>query len=274
MLFLLNQLVATVGPTIRSLGIAVPGTPSAWRPREWSKPAQTSITVTETLPNTQSNQVDAFGGLILSPPGYVDTTVYVFDAVLRSEHSQELRHTEHPVQSGAAMSDHAFLRPARLTLEIGMSDAMDSYSSGLYTGNASKSVSAYQKLLALQRKRIFMTVTTRLRTYQNMLIENIATADTSRTAHGLRAHITFCEIFTAQITASQSANSGLVPTASDDAGTPTPARPQTTLQSPGGTVQGLPPQASVTSQHRMITPSATVPGAGSWASNNLGASHG
>ena len=52
---------------------------------------------------------------------------YVFDGEPDIQHDQELSITQNPVQTGASISDHAFLVPVRVTAEILMSDAMQSF---------------------------------------------------------------------------------------------------------------------------------------------------
>lgn len=159
-----------------TLGLAnAQETGKAYRPTEWSNQPLTSITLT-TKSSVNTSQVD---NLTSGPTGTIgsgqttnqsassttaSTTsdVYVFDAVIRIDHSQQIRTTDHPVQSGASISDHALILPARVVMEIGMSDAMDAYAPGVWTSNPSKSVSAYQTLVALQQGRQPLTVTTRL----------------------------------------------------------------------------------------------------------------
>jgi hypothetical protein len=151
-------------------------------------------------------------------------TTYFFDAILRVDHFQELRATDHPVQGGSSITDHAYLLPARVSLEIGMSDAMDSYQSGQWTGNSSKSINAYQTLLQLQALRVPVTVTTRLNTYSNMVIESIRSGDDTRTLHGLKANVQFRQIIVGTVTTSTQS-----------------ARPHTTGLFGLGLVQPLPP---------------------------------
>lgn len=256
---IINLLSATINPQeIVGKGLTLRTQVFGWHPPQWGfglKPAITSITAVATDAKKSS-------------------TVYVFDAVLRAEHTQELRKTENPIQSGANLTDHAYIAPARVTLDIGMSDAMASYSYGLWTGNNSKSVAAYQTLVTLQQSRALLTLTTRLRTYTNVLIDNIQTSDTNRTRNGLRATVTFCQIFLASVSSVSDNASGLV-TGSDTAAPPLSARPQATGATQLGTVQALPPTSALDSQHNigsaLSLPSATTPGAGSYSSNNLGA---
>ncbi len=157
-----------------------------WRPPQWSDNnnyayARTSIT-------------DSAG------------TAYIFDAILRLEHNQSVRITEHPVQSGANISDHAFMLPARLTLEIAMSDAMDVYTPGQFNqgngtefGGITKSVSAYNALVKMQADRLPLKVISRLGTYDNMLIEQINTPDDFKTLYGLRCIVNLRQIMTSQV---------------------------------------------------------------------------
>src|SRR6185312_10356981 len=98
-----------------------------WRPPQWSQGPLFSMTATSPVTG--------------------DTTAYVFDAVLVADHDQEAVVTMNPVQTGAAITDHVYIQPARLVIEIKMSDSMQSYNTGAGTGqwaaNPSKSVSAY-----------------------------------------------------------------------------------------------------------------------------------
>jgi hypothetical protein len=183
-----------------------PGSPT---PGQYSQ-----LGISATLPNSQ--------------------TLYVFDAVVRINHNQRIRITEHPVQTGANISDHAYIEPARVTLDIRMSDAMDSYSAGMWNGGPTKSVSAYQTLLALGFARSLLVLTTRLRTYTNVVIENIEADDTVKTIYGLSCRVTFKEIFLANT--QTIVNSAL---------------PQTTQSTALGSVSSLPPTASQVAQYQI-----------------------
>lgn len=169
---------------------------SAYRPPNWSNQTAALFSITATLPNSASNNsnVSDLSSDELVADKASSPTTYIFDAVLRSDHYQELRRTEHPVQSGASIIDHAYLLPGRLILEIGMSDAMDSYVAGQWTSASTKSVSAYQTLELLQSLRIPLKVATKLRTYENMLIDVIQAQDSYRTRTSLRATVSFGEI--------------------------------------------------------------------------------
>lgn len=220
-----------------------------WSPPQWAQPALTMLTVPASS-NSSTGQPAA------AP------TSYVFDAVFRVLHSRSIRKTQHPVLTGANVSDHAYVEPARVTLEVGMSDAMASFSAGVWVGWSTKSISAYQILKNLALNKTLFTLTTRLDTYSNMLIEHIDAPDENKTLHGLRATFTLGEIIAGGVTSANSSSS---------------ARPQTTGSNSSGTVQSTTPDPSAVSQH--VLPSASypnapsfspVPGSGNASSNNLG----
>lgn len=159
-----------------------------------------------SVPGSDSNFV--IGGSGTTP------ITYVFDAVFELEHEQRLEKTRHPVQSGTDVSSHAYLQAARCVMFIGMSDSMDSYSSGENNANvignvspttvtpftgtsSSKSVNAYQTLLQLQSARQPLTITTRLRTYTNMLVAGVSPREDHKTIAGLKCRVEFEQIIMA-----------------------------------------------------------------------------
>lgn len=113
-----------------------------------------------------------------------DGTLY-FDALIHADHTSNVTVTEHAVQTGAAISDHALIEPQEVSLEIGMTDTI---------GGDGSSARAYQQFLSLMRKRQPCTVVTRIGTYQNMVLTSISTPDDYTTAYGLRATLAFKEV--------------------------------------------------------------------------------
>lgn len=153
-----------------------------------------------TLTGLISNKL-GLSGISSSEMVYVKTNIggYFFDAVLSSDHQSELSITQHPVQTGAAVTDHAVVQPAVLTMTVGMSDAMATMVEGQFTEAYTKSVSAYRVLKQLQQLRIPLQVVTRLDTYQNMLIQSIDAPDDYKTLYGLRCTVTLQEIFVVNV---------------------------------------------------------------------------
>lgn len=133
---------------------------------------------------------------IVQTTAYFDTQIgdYVFDAYFTIQHDTNLTITESPVQTGASISDHAYMEPKELTFDIGMSDVMKSIIVGQFSDGQSRSVSAYKVLRTLQEQRIPCQVVTRLGVYQNMLVETISAQDDNTTHSGLKATVTMKEI--------------------------------------------------------------------------------
>lgn len=183
-------------------------TTAAWRPPQWSaKTSAVAVTVPAgySAPQPSSATDPATNNYTLTTAPTAAQT-YVFDAVLSIEHEQTLTKTMHPVQSSVAITSHAYLDPARLVLYVLMSDVVGQYVAANQTqapyiqqfiGYNSKSVSAYQQMLTLQAARVPLTVTTRLRTYNNMLISSITPTEDSRTTTGARFRLMFEQIFIA-----------------------------------------------------------------------------
>jgi hypothetical protein len=128
--------------------------------------------------------------------------IWYFDAIIRNDHSQAQRITQHPIQDKANITDHSFSLPAQLTMEIQMSDVMDSFSPGQWGSDSSdptKSVVAYQKLVEWKNKGVPLIITTRLDTYENIVIATMSSPDDLRTLYGLKCMVTFQQIFVAII---------------------------------------------------------------------------
>lgn len=219
-----------------------------WTPPQYGRPALTVLTVPGSIaPNT--------GQPISSE------IAYVFDAVFRILHRRTVRKTSHPVLTGANISDHAYNVPSTVTLEIGMSDAMASYQSGVWVGASTKSISAWQILKNLAQQKTLFNLATRLDTYYNMLIIDISSPDDNKTGHALRATVVLEELLAASIISTP----------------PLSAVPQTSGSTQNGVVQPNAPNSSQvqqyqipSSQYQNVQTYPQVPGAGSISSNNLG----
>ena len=152
---------------------------------------------------------------------YVKTNIggYFFDAVFRTEHQTRLQITSHPVQGGANISDHAFMDPARVVMEIGMSDAHAIGGIlGQFTTAANRSQSAFDILQQMQNSKTLLNVYTRLKQYNNMLIADLRFPDDVKTATGLRETVQLQQVIVVDVPAVKVSS-----------------RPQTTGKTNGGT---------------------------------------
>lgn len=147
----------------------------------------------------------------------------------------QLRLTQHPVEQGAAITDHAYKLPAQVQIRA-------SWSFGAQPGaNAPGGVatdpsflsSIYDVLLGLQVNRQFVSLVTGKRTYQNMLLETLALTTDERSENVLNIVANFQEILIA------TTQTITVPAASVMKNAPSNAAP-----SPQGQTSALPGSAA------------------------------
>lgn len=114
-------------------------------------------------------------------------------AIVEEAYHDELQITEHPVETGAAITDHAYKKPAEIVLMCGWSNsntkALFSSALALFTGGSISGVDyvggVYAQLLALQEARTPFPVTTTRRQYDNMLIQSLDVTNDKTTSNAL-----------------------------------------------------------------------------------------
>lgn len=148
-----------------------------------------------------SPNVTDTSGLSYDAMLYCKTNIggYFFDGFSKVVHSRQVEITENPIETGASIVDHAYVKPAEVTITVLMSDVHQSMVAGQFSGGYSRSVSAWTILTKLQEDRVPMSVLTRLGLYSNMLITEIRADDTAETVHGLQADVTLKEIPIARV---------------------------------------------------------------------------
>lgn len=127
------------------------------------------------------------------PPGWNLNGLF-FDAWLSLNHTTSLTITRHPVESGAAITDHSYVEPFRGSFQIGMTDCIDSFITGQFPANPTRSINAYNILVDLQATRQFLTLDTKYSSYQNILIESISVDDDYQTVNTMRATINLVQV--------------------------------------------------------------------------------
>lgn len=123
-------------------------------------------------------------------------------AVIEEVLTDSLQVTEHPVEIGAAITDHAFKRPAEVVLRCGWSnsglDALSAAVSAFFSGgglNLPDYVSGiYSQLIALQESRVPFDITTTRRRYTNMLITGLQVTTDVRSSNALMVQATCRQI--------------------------------------------------------------------------------
>jgi hypothetical protein len=116
----------------------------------------------------------------------------VMDVTVEEAHTDELEITEHPVQQGASVADHAFLLPAKVSITAGASDSGGS-------GGDRRCVEIYEALLDLQGKRDPFDLVTGKRVYRNMLIKSLSTTTDERTERVLLVTAELQEVILATV---------------------------------------------------------------------------
>ena len=102
------------------------------------------------------------------------------DVVVEETHSDEMEITQHPVQQGAAISDHAYKKPMSLKMSVMFGkDDIDI---------------TYRKLLDLQNKAQPVDVVTGKRSYKNMMIRSLSVTTNKDTNSILKVEAELIEV--------------------------------------------------------------------------------
>lgn len=148
----------------------------------------------------------------------------------------DLEITEHPIEQGAEITDHAFKRPSVITARYGWSNSGSIFN--LTTGGivTSDPDDVYNQLLALQSSRQPFILQTGKLSYPNTLIQSIEQITDQKSENALAVTITFKQIIIVglQATSLQAANQA----------NPAATAPVTN----GGTVQPNPVPTSILAQ--------------------------
>jgi len=153
----------------------------------------------------------------------------IAQAVIEEQHQDEMEVTVHPVETGAPITDHAFIRPAHLVMTLMWSNSpntaqtLASAATGVATafspaanavvgavleaqaalsytsnqqGTAVDSVNdAYSKLLKLQQTRALFSVITAKRLYKNMICKSLRTSTNYKSANSLSITVECQQVF-------------------------------------------------------------------------------
>lgn len=153
----------------------------------------------------------------------------IAQAVIEEQHMDEMEVTQHPVETGAPITDHAYMRPSHLKMTLmwsnsppvsrtigndvtGFATANSAFANSVvgavaqaqaalsYTSNQQgagvDSVNdAYGKLLKLMQTRSLFSVITAKRLYQNMICKSLHTGTTWKTANVLTIEMDCQQVF-------------------------------------------------------------------------------
>lgn len=117
------------------------------------------------------------------------------DVSVSETHETDCDVTENPVESGANVTDHVQVKPARLTIEGLVSDTPIKFLQGirdLFDDNRSRKT--YEELLTIQTAREPIDVITGLKQYSNMILKTLTVPRNSDTGRALRFTAIFQEV--------------------------------------------------------------------------------
>ncbi|MEH3117121.1 MAG: hypothetical protein PGN25_05795 [Methylorubrum populi] len=108
------------------------------------------------------------------------------DVVLEENHRDSLLITKHPVEAGAAITDHAFLLPAEVEMRCGFSNSSH--------GDPGYARAVYDALRRIQASRRPFTVFSGKRRYKDMLIADLGVTTEARTENVLAVAVRLQQI--------------------------------------------------------------------------------
>lgn len=132
------------------------------------------------------------------------------NVVIEEVHTDTLTITEHPVEQGAPITDHAYKNPAELSMRIGwsasslaldsvVSSVVESVKAGKLTTPKVKSVrDIYEDLLRLQASRQPFDVSTGKRLYKDMLIKALSTTTDVSSENSLIVNVLLRQVIIVQ----------------------------------------------------------------------------
>lgn len=172
-----------------------------------------------------------------------------FDCVISEDHTSEIEITGNPIETGAEVNDHAYIKPKQVTLDVADNNA----------------ALIFNALVTFQESRIPFFMITGLKLYKNMLIQSIDATRDKDTSKILRATIILREVIivstgTAPASPSGSSGSGTQSRAggANSRGARTPSRAASnstaTADRVGGTVSrgDMPTQTVEPTQNRSL----------------------
>lgn len=158
------------------------------------------------------------GSLLIKPKRGIATLVP--QVVIEETHHDDLEITEHPVEQGAVITDHAFKRPSEVTIAAAWSNSPSAaslpdgvvgafkaipsavnqaFNQAAANGNSAASVrDVYDKLLTLQSTRVPFEVFTGKRVYANMLLKTLVVTTNPGKEQSLFVVATFRQLLIVQ----------------------------------------------------------------------------
>lgn len=145
------------------------------------------------------------------------------DVVVFEQHEDEMVVTEHPVERGAPIADHAYKKPETLSVRFGWSDSStllnQAVSLSLLSG-LNSITDVYEKLLEEMEKGTLFDVSTGKRRYTDMIITSLQVKTEEETETSLIVDITFQKVRLVTVTETDGTTSADVQAQPQDTASP------------------------------------------------------
>ena len=128
---------------------------------------------------------------LIGPTRFIENVVP--DVVISEKHSDSLKMTEHPVQRGSPVTDHAYKDVETLEMEFGWSKGGSRLSGPLFP-EATDLRMIYRKLLDWQKTCQRLTIGTGKREYTDMLVQSLKVNTDAQSENVLRVTAVFRKI--------------------------------------------------------------------------------
>jgi hypothetical protein len=159
-----------------------------------------------TALGTASAAASAIEQVTISPVNSRTIGSITIDCLIEETYENAVQVTDHPVEAGAEITDHSYVRPVEVTLRCGWSNASAQALAGtiqqvIQSGSLPSSDyvgQVYSQLIALQESRQPFNITTTLGAYNNMLLTSLRVTRDERTRQVLLVTATFREVILVQ----------------------------------------------------------------------------
>lgn len=151
------------------------------------------------LNNARRNQTGSGGVTILYKVTRAQIGALVLDASVQETHVANVEVTKHPVEQGAAISDHAREEPETVTIEglvsnTPIGEAERRAAGDQVKGQPGRASQALEQLLQMKKARELIDLVTGLRTYSNMLMTGLTIPRNAKQGEVLQFSAQFIQV--------------------------------------------------------------------------------
>lgn len=115
------------------------------------------------------------------------------DATIEETHTLTNTITNHPMEEGSFVTDHAFEEPTKISIQGEITNTPVQILS-ILNGLSQRRIEAFEQLTALHKTRDILTIVTGLKIYSNMVMETLDVPRNQQTGGRLQFTATFQEV--------------------------------------------------------------------------------